>query len=200
MKMDDRIILYLDNQMTDEEKIKFEAELNESSLLKNQLQNYQDALRNLTIDKEKYKDSDYFVNLIPKFRNTRFGYKKKSKVKIAYALSTLAAIIILVLIIINPFKTTDSLSAESIVSSLSENEAIELLNYYTDEVSTYNKQLNGTSDSLLTVLITSEFNLQETDLNNLLTSNEISIESIYSELEPHEAELIYQEILNKKYF
>ena len=201
MKINKRIILYLDNQMKEEEKRAFEAELDKSPELSNQLKHYNNVMQSLKIDEQNYSDQDYFVNLVPNIRKILSGEKKPSKFKTAYVLTAFASVLVVVLLIFNLFRASENNSVDKLLSTLSENEVTEIFDYYSDDLSTMNtEQLNGTSDSLLTELISSELNLQEADLNSLVFTNGISIESLYSEIKSEEADFIYNEIINKKYF
>ena len=201
MKIDDRIILYLDNQMNDEERRIFEIELSKSTELSKQLESYKNFMHSMKIDENDFRDQEYFVNLIPKFRKNLSADKRSFKIKTAYALSAVASVVAIVLLIFNPFKTSENNSVEKLISTFNESEAVDILNYYSDDLSNIKtEQLNGTSDSLFTGLIYSELNLQETDLGHLISADEISIETIYSEIQSEEADLIYNEILKKKYF
>ena len=84
---------------------------------------------------------------------------------------------------------------------MNESEAARIYDYYSDNVSSMNlDQLNGSSDSLFTELISSEFNLQKSDIDHLVSTDVIRIENIYSVLQSDEADLIYDEILKTKYF
>ena len=201
MKIDNRIILYLDNQMNDEERRIFEIELSKSVDLSIQMESYKSIMHSMKIDENDFHDQDYFVNLIPKFRKNLSSNKRSFKVRTAYAFAAAASVLVLVILIFNPFKSSENDSLEKLISTFSENEAVEILEYYSDDLSNIKtEQLNGTSDSLFSGLISSELNLQETDLKRLVSADEISIESIYSEIKSEEADLIYNEILKKKYF
>ena len=201
MKIDNRIILYLDNQMNDEERRIFEIDLSKSVELSKQIESYKSFMQSMKIDENDFRDQEYFVNLIPKFRKNLSADKRSFKIKTAYALSAVASVVAIVLLIFNPFKTSENNSVEKLISTFSESEAVDILNYYSDDLSNIKtEQLNGTSDSLFTRLIYTELNLQETDLSHLISADEISIETIYSEIQTEEAELIYNEILKKKYF
>ena len=187
--------------MNDEEKRTFEIELSTSPELSNQLEHYKNLLQSLKVDEQKFVNEDYFANLVPKFRKNLSVDKKPFKFKTAYAITAAASVLAIVLLIFNPFNASENDSVDKFLSTLSENEATEILDYYSDDLSTKNtEQLNGISDSLLTELISSELNLQETDLKRLVSADEISIESIYSEIRSEEADLIYNEILKTKYF
>jgi hypothetical protein len=201
MKIDSRIILYLDNQMNDEERRIFEIELSKSVELSKQMESYKSIMHSMKIDENDFHDQDYFVNLIPKFRKILSSNKKSFKVRTAYAFTAAASVLVIVVLIFNPFKSSENDSLEELISTFSENEAVEILEHYSNDLSNIKtEQLNRSSDSLFSGLISSELNLQETDLNRLVSEDEISIESIYSEIKSEEADLIYNEILKKKYF
>lgn len=201
MKIDKRIIFYLDNQMNDEERKSFEGELNKSSELANQLHHYRNVLQSLKVNEQKFTNLDYFVNLVPNFRETISVNIKQLKIKTAFALTVFASAVVIVLLFFNPFKNSENNSVDKIISALNETEAAEILDYYSNGLSFLNnEQLNGYSDSLFSDMIYSELNIQETDIDRFVSAEEITIESIYSEIKPEEADMIYEEILNKKYF
>src|SRR3989339_475325 len=93
MKINKRIILCLDNQMKEEEKRVFEAELDKSPELSNQLKHYNNVMQSLKIDEQNYSDQDYFVNLVPNIRKILSAEKKPSKFKTAYALTAFASVL-----------------------------------------------------------------------------------------------------------
>ena len=158
------------------------------------------VLQSLKVNEQRFTNEDYFINLVPKFRETILVNKKSFKIKTAFALTAVASAAI-VLLFFNPFQTSENNSADKIISTLNETEAVEILDYYSNGLSTINnEQLNGYSDSLFSDLIYSELNLEETDINRVVSAEEISIENIYSEIKPEEADIIYNEILNKKFF
>jgi hypothetical protein len=201
MKIDKRIILYLDNQMNIEESKMFEAELNYSSELSNQLECYKNILQSLKSVENKSANEDYFFNLVPKFRQNLSTGKKAFQIKTAYALTAVASVFVIFLLIFNPFKASENNSLAKLISTLDENEASQIFNYYSDNFSSANLEpLNGSSDSLFTDLISSELNLQESDLSQLVSFDGIDIEKIYSEIKTDEADLIYNKILKTKYF
>jgi len=201
MKIDKRIILYQDNQMSDSERSAFESELIKSGELSKQLEAYKSALRSLNIDEQSFVDEDYFVNLVPNFRNNLLAAKKSFKFKTAYALTAVTLVLITVVLFFNPFTKIEINSLDKLLTTLNEKETAELMDYYSEDLSAISAvQLNETSDSLLTELITSELNLQETDVNLFISNNQVSIEGVFSEIQSDEADRIYNEIINKKYF
>jgi len=201
MTIDKRIILYQDNQMSDSERSAFESELIKSSELSKQLEAYKSSLRSLNIDEQSFVDKDYFMNLVPNFRNNLSAAKKSFTFKTAYTLTAVTLVLITVVLFFNPFTKIEINSLDKLLTTLNEKETAELMDYYSEDLSAISAaQLNETSDSLLTELITSELNLQEMDVNLFISNNQVSIEGVFSEIQSDEADMIYNEIINKKYF
>lgn len=200
-KIDKRIILYLDNQMSQEERKIFESELTNSSELSKEVESYKNILKSLTFDEKQSKDDDYFANLIANFRQTKLSSKKSFSFKPAYALTAAVSIIILVFIFFNPFNKTEIETVDKIIAGLDETEAAELIDYYSNGLTqTEVDQTNGQADSLFADMISNEFEFDESDVKMLVSSDENYLNSIFSNIDSDETEKIYNEILNTKFF
>ncbi len=200
-KIDKRIILYLDNQMSQEERKIFESELTNSSELSKEVESYKNILKSLTFDEKQSKDDDYFANLIANFRQTKLSSKKSFSFKPAYSLTAAVSIIILVFIFFNPFNKTEIETVDKIIAGLDETEAAELIDYYSNGLTqTEVDQTNGRADSLFADMISNEFEFDESDVKMLVSSDENYLNSIFSNIDSDETEKIYNEILNTKFF
>ena len=200
-KIDKRIILYLDNQMSQEERKIFESELTNSSELSKEVESYKNILKSLTFDETQSKDDDYFANLIANFRQTKLSSKKSFSFKPAYSLTAAVSIIILVFIFFNPFNKTEIETVDKIIAGLDETEAAELIDYYSNGLTqTEVDQTNGQADSLFADMISNEFEFDESDVKMLVSSDENYLNSIFSNIDSDETEKIYNEILNTKFF
>ena len=200
-KIDKRIILYLDNQMSQEERKIFESELTNSSELSKEVESYKNILKSLTFDEKQSKDDDYFANLIANFRQTKLSSKKSFSFKPAYSLTAAVSIIILVFIFFNPFNKTEIETVDKIIARLDETEAAELIDYYSNGLTqTEVDQTNGQADSLFADMISNEFEFDESDVKMLVSSDENYLNSIFSNIDSDETEKIYNEILNTKFF
>jgi hypothetical protein len=187
--------------MSDEEKKSFENELSKSNELSIQLKNYRSVLNGLKVDEPKFSNEDYFADIIPNFRRKQSIEKKTTQVKTAYALTLALSVLTIMFIVFDPFKRTENGSIEKIISTVNENEALDIYDYYSGIIPNVNsEQLNGVSDSLFSELISTEFDIQEGDLRSLVSLGRITTENLFSEIQSEEAELIYNEILKKKYF
>jgi len=104
MNTRDKIILYLDNQMSDEEKIRFEKELENSPSLMKELNDIKDSLGGIKNSLNAGFDEDYFTGLIPEFRRKnenpgKAGYPFKKF--IAYVPAAAVVIILLFVFLVD---------------------------------------------------------------------------------------------------
>ncbi len=79
MKTDKRISLYLEGELTSEEKKSFEKELLNSPELQNELRLYSNFISSLEDTKNIHSDNNYFNNIVPEFRR-RLENKKEKKI------------------------------------------------------------------------------------------------------------------------
>lgn len=185
--------------MNEEEKSSFEKELQTSRELSQQLEHVKSAFSNLRIKEDEFSNEDYFVNLVPKFREQLPKIRYKTKFKPALVYSSVAVIGVMFLVL-SIFKTNE-LSVDKVLSELNELETVELFQYYSGNfTSDQLDKLNGETDSLFSDMIYDELNFEEADIHNLIFANSINVENVVADLKTEEAEAIYNEILNTKFF
>lgn len=198
MKIDKRIILYFDGQMSGEEKISFEKEINTSTDLQKQAENYKYFLKSINETKNIDLDENYFTGIIPNFRkNFEAKTKKKIYPKIIYGLTTIAAIFIVFIFIFND-KSNADYSLKEVISNMNSNELNNALNDYPGNFLTTNLP-NTLSDSTLESIIADELNLTSESAENILLSENYDLNKIYNSINDKEAEILYNELLKKKY-
>lgn len=200
MKIDERIILYFDNQMTEEEKRIFEADLKESSELLNQVESYKRLFQRLEYNASGNFNENYFTNIVPRFREIIVKSKTQTQVNLAYSLNAAALLVIVIVVLFSLLRIQESNTINDVIVSLDDSEAEQLFEYYSDLSQLGIDQMNGSKDSLVTELLASELNFQETDVKSLISLDEIKIENIYDELQPDETDFIYSELFNTKFF
>lgn len=95
-KINDEILKYLSEMMSDTERREFENKLNTSAELKKQLDEAEQMLNNLTAVNDTAVNEQYFANLLPR---ARMKMEKKKKIgivkKISLAVPVLASAVIL---------------------------------------------------------------------------------------------------------
>lgn len=200
MKIDERIILYFDNQMTEEEKRIFEADLKESSELLNQVESYKRLFQRLEYNASGNFNENYFANIVPRFREILTKSETQTQANLAYSLNAAALLLIVIVVLFSVIRVQESSTINNVIVALDDSEAEQLFKYYSDLSQLSIEQMNGSKDSLVTELLASELNFQETDVKSLISLDEIKIENIYDELQPDETDFIYSELFNTKFF
>ncbi len=202
MEKTEQIFSYLEGQMSSEEKLKFEKELALSPELKSMLEKYRNLLSNVNDLKNISVDQAYFTNLIPNFRS-RLGSKHKKKIipKLALGLSTLTAVIIVALFVMQRPKKITAVnnylpSVDSTLSVLQVNlnpvqDNYDLSNLSSDEAARY--------DSVVTSMISTELDLSSAGVNYMNeTGDNTDLKSMLQGVNEDEANKIYNELLHKK--
>src|SRR5690606_31026293 len=108
-KSEDKIIKYLDNQMSESERTDFETELENSAGLKSMFENYKDLFNEIDVEKKKLINQDYAATIIPEFRK-RIENNKSSRTQYVFAAGITAAVIVVLFLFLNPLDTGDSQS------------------------------------------------------------------------------------------
>jgi hypothetical protein len=197
MNNKDKIILYLDNQLSPEEKHKFEEELKNSPGLREELENYRKVFRKINELNSRPADESYFVNNIPVFRER---LEKKRKVyfqkRLIYASS--AAVIIMLVLSLFLFKNIEIVPGdEDSLTALSDEQINDLAgNYNILETDT---ALSAVADSVWDELIIDEFNFSYENADSILYS--FNGGTNYADyLNEEEASLVYERLINKEFF
>lgn len=201
MKIEERIILYLDNQMNDSEQMEFEKEIQNSKELQKLVEKYRMTLNNLKMEEKISLNETYFVNLLPKIRKKLYSSPKSIFIKPSIEFISLILIIgfTFFISIINMKK--DFNSFDNLISTLNENEAAQIFTEYDTELSAIaSDQVNGSTEALLSELIESELNLNEEDVINFIVSDAIGIDNVFNEMKSNETEEIYAQLLQTKFF
>ncbi len=200
-----KIILYLDNQLSDKEKIKFEKELENSEELRNAFEKYKAILKEIKNSEHIEVDQNYFNSLTPRVLE-KVNQNKKRKLIPVYALSLAVSIIIIFFIFFNNGKKDNiNNSLKDIASNLSKEELIETINSLPDQNSYLDptdnfSDFNITDDSMIADALSFEI---KTKLNNnldFLLEKNIDYGTLISSLDEQEADKVYSEIINKRYF
>jgi hypothetical protein len=124
-------------------------------------------------------------------------------IKLAYAGSTLTAVIIAVLVLF--IKSPDKANIEDVqqlASQLTSDEVSAAANNYLNDISLSDIDLNSsdTYDSVFTKILGNELNVNSNSNFDLFSSNNTSLAQLEKYINNEEADDIYNEILNKQFF
>lgn len=193
MKNEKRIIKYLDDEFTTEEKVAFEKEMESSKELKLEFQKYVSVKEEIEKLKGSRLKADYIDSVLPVFYNRmRSGKKETIRKSLSYAFGVMLLFIIGIAVLRIFFNNqNDFKNIEEFTQALNENQKIELL-----------ENLNGSSEVYNLIPEKEIVGLLEADLeinSEVAEAYDIGYKEIIGNLSDNELEIVYQEILNKNF-
>jgi hypothetical protein len=192
----DIILRYLDGTLEGEEKTLFEKELSNSPSLQEQLSNYKCVFDEFASYDVTSVDDDYFRNMVPKFRSKLPGKLKRFPLqKVSFASAASLIVIMFLFLLFN--RTNHNLN---IVDNLNEHELTELWDKFSSDVLPSEYPSEITADSTVNTLYLTELNLSPESVNYYFADRKTEVNTIIKDISEEEADNIYKEIINKKYF
>ena len=197
MTTDERIIKYIENELSRQDRTEFEVELNNSAELREELNKYL-GVKTETDELKKIKLNPlYLDSILPEFRNKLNPSKTFSvKKNLGYAFGIMLVFILSVAILKNFFiSETESTDLKEFTQSLNEDERIELLENLSDVSEIYNLISENISESQLSNLFSANLEIN----NKVAEAYNIEYYEIVDDLSEDEIEVIYKEILNTNF-
>ena len=197
--MDERILKYLDNDLDNNERIKFENDLKQLPELKKEYDKYLVLNNKFNYNKVIEVDETYFNGIVPEFRN-RLETKKKSKRIFAFSFANSLAAIIIFYLVLSPNK---SLNLNEIAKNWNENDINNAIEYAVPNSNLYSLTDDydySYLDSVVSTMLTDELNLTNNSEVMQLIDNSIDYDNLTSQISTAETNELYNTILNKKYF
>ena len=192
MQTEERIIKYLDNNLTAEERAAFERELLSSQELKRELEKYLIIKEKINKQKNLKLSSDYTNSILFNFhKKTHSGKKETLRRSLSYAFGLI--LIILVGISVQKIFFTDTVTKsadlENFTQSLNEDQKLDLLESLND------------NDDLSSMISGKEYvDLLEKGLvvnEDVLENYDIGYKDLLANLSDNEVEKIYNELINR---
>jgi hypothetical protein len=203
MKTSNKIILYLDGQMSADEKATFEKELNSSQPLRDELKLLTDFNSGIKELKNIPAEEDYFVQMIPNFRN-RSERKKKFRLfpGITYSVTTATAVFIVMFFIMNKSTKDNNIAVQNNTAKIVNIEPVQDASALTDQFDlvSMNRDEAAGYDTLLNSMLIHELGLTPQSLSEISASdnNTTDLQTILQGVDEKEVDAIYNEILHKK--
>lgn len=197
MKIDEKIIKYLHDELTHEDRISFEADLINSSHLRSEYELYLKLQNDIKLSKEVQLNKNYLNAILPEskrksFRHNSFVFRNK----IGYSFAVVIALLISFLIFKNIYMGNSEVSSiQRFAESLNENQRFEILENLNGDDEDYVLASNYVSNIKLTNIIQAELNIN----NEIAEVYDISYSDLVDDLSQAEADKIYKEILNKNF-
>jgi len=194
---DERMIKYLENELSPEERNLFEMDLNNSAELREDLNKYL-KIKTETDELKKIKLNSLYLNtLIPEFRKKLDAPKSVSvKRNLGYAFGLMLIFILSISILKNLFSSENpAIVLQEFTQSLNENQKVELLENLNGDAEVYKLVSENISDNELTNLLTTELEIN----NEVAEAYNISFDELIVGLSQQKIDEIYAEILNRKF-
>ena len=192
----DLILKYIEGSLTGDEKTRFETELNNSPSLQKELSRYRNVYNEFSGYKEIPTDDDYFRNMVPRFRSKLPGKLKRFPMqKVAFV--TFASIIVVMFMFLLLNRNTP---APNITENLNEHELTELWDKFSSDVSTSEISSDVSVDSTVNALYLSEIYITPDIDAYYFADRRSDVNTLIRDINDEEADNIYKEIINKKYF
>jgi hypothetical protein len=192
----DLILRYIDGNMDGEEKIRFEAELKNSLSLQKEISKYRNVCNGFSGYKDIPADDDYFRNMVPRFRSKLPGKLKRFPLqKVAFASAASLIVVMFLFLLLN--KTNQ---IPNITDNLNDHELTELWDKFSSDVLPSDFSADITVDSTINALYLSEINITPDIDSYYFADKRSDVSTLVKDMNDEEADNIYKEIINKKYF
>jgi hypothetical protein len=191
-----RVLKYSEGMMGVEEKLLFEEELKNSPQLQKEIANY-NTVHALFKDYNEVKtDEVYFRNMVPVFRSKLPGRLKRFPLqKFAFGSASLMIVTMFIFLLVS--KQDNSIS---LTENLNEHDLTELINTYSSETSLIDAPADTAVESSIDNLYIKELNVAPEAASYYLAERRSDLNSVIKDIDQEEADEIYKEIINKKYF
>ena len=197
MTTDERIIKYIENELTSEERIAFELDLENSLELKEEFKKFL-RVNNETDELNKLKLNPlYLDSIIPEFRNKLETPKLVSvKRNLGFAFGVMFVFILSIVVVNNLLNDEVELNEiEEFTQSLNENQKIELLEEINFESNDYNIISENISDKELVDILATDIEIN----SEVAEAYNIGFNELMAGLGQQEIEKVYSEILNRNF-
>jgi len=190
---EERIYLYLDNQLSGKDKEDFEKELLRDTELNRKFLKVKSDLQEFKSPDHPDTDDSYFNNIIPEFRK-RLEPRRSSVPRFVYAFSGIAAVVIALVLVLNQgnengINEISELNTSEVESAMTEYYVLDDMSSLTDETrDRISDQIDSVIVEELSLADAGKEYLGESDINTLIAG-----------LSEEEAEIIYSQIINKDF-
>lgn len=197
MKTEEKIIKYIDDDLSAEEREVFEKELSGSISLQKEYKKFLAVKEEIDLSKNIALDNKYLDSILPEFRNRverpeSFTLNKK----VGYAFVVIIAFLVSTLIFNNIVTENNIVNDLQIFTeSLDEEQKLNLLENLNGDIEEYYLIADNGFSNDLTDLIQTDLEIN----NDIAEVYGINYNELIDQLSPVEAEKIYNEILGKKF-
>lgn len=198
--MNEKIIKYFSGEMSHSEKEEFEKTVAATPSLRKEFIKYRDFFSSINETRNPDVDDDYFVNLIPKFREN-LEYKKKKKYHPVFSFASAVLTVIIVLLFI-PRSEKIIKENNGNATNYSPTEITDYLSNNSEQpiVTNLPADVEANYDSVLDNMIYSELDVNEQNLVTTDLIDRLDYNTLMQSVNSNDAAIIYEKLKNKKIF
>ncbi len=198
MNIREQIIRYLDEQMNEEEKLHFEKMLAGDRELQKETDRVRNLLSSAKSDAEPEADETYFINILPEFHARRSKKKKIRLAKIAYSLSTAAAVVLLIFILFKPGSSVNYSNLADLSKTFTESEINQTMNEYSGDYSISELASSATArtDSIVSNIVAEELDLTPS-AETAVADRYLNTDELLSSIDESQANELYSQLINE---
>jgi hypothetical protein len=197
----EKILNYIDGEMNDMERSQFEEILKNSPELQKQLASMRIINDAFSIYSQPASEESYFRNMVPGFRAKLPGRLKRFPLQgVAFASMSLVIVSMFLFLLLNKSDNIDK-----ITENLNDHQLTELINNYSSDKSVSevvsNENVSDTTvESVVDTLYTKEFYVAPEAVSYYFADRRSDLTSVIQDINQEEADNIYNEMINKKYY
>jgi hypothetical protein len=195
------MIRYIDGEMTEKERILFEEQIRISPELQKQVASFRSINEAFNVYSQPVADEDYFRNMVPGFRSRLPGKLKRFPMQgVAFGTVSLVIASMFLFLLLNK---SDNMG--KIAENLNEHQLTELINTYSSdktvgEVVATEVSSDAATESVVDTLYIKELNVAPEAVSYYFADRRSDLSSVISDINQEEADNIYNEMINKKYY
>ena len=198
---EEKIRKYLDGELSGQELKNFEEEFNRSSSLKKEIDDYKRVLNQFKNLENTKAEEEYFLNLLPHFRES-FAAPKRLILKPSFAAGSIAVILIAVFIFFIANNQKEVIKDEQMtLQNLNQDELNEYLTDYSDDISASHliEDIPEEYDSLFNSMIQDELIPDNYSGDYFVDVSSSEFYNILDELSEEEITGIYNNLIKKDF-
>ena len=197
--MNEKLIKYFAGEMSSSEKEEFEKIINASPYLKEEASKYRVFFSNINETVEPDVDENYFINLVPRFRD-KLAQSEKKKYHPVFSFATAVLIVMIILLFIP--NSNRVVRDENSSANYSSSDITDYLSTNSDQpiVTNLPADVEANYDSLLDGMIYDELSDNEHNLAGAQIVESLDYNTLLESVNNNDAAVIYEQLKNKKIF
>ena len=198
--MNEKIIKYFSGEMNPSEKEEFEKTVATTPSFREEIIKYSDFFSSIDDTRSPEVENDYFINLIPKFRE-RLEHKRKKKYHPLFSFASAVLTVIIVLLFIpHPEKIIRENNGNATNYSLSE--ITDYLSFNAEQpiITNLPADVEANYDSVLDNMIYNELDVNDQNIVTTDLIDRLDYSTLMQSVNPNDAAIIYEKLKNKKIF